>query len=71
MNNPLKCSLKCETSVCYAFVGTGKSTVGAHLAYAYARLNQITKKKTPGQQKNRCVVYCGASNTSVDVVASM
>ena len=53
----------------YIFVGTGKSTVGAHLAYTFAKLNHITKR-TPSE-KNRCVVYCGASNVSVDVVASM
>lgn len=54
------------------FIGTGKSTVGAHLAYAFAKLNQITRKKAlSGQNKNKCVVYCGSSNISVDVVASM
>ena len=54
------------------FIGTGKSTVGAHLAYTFAKLNQSTKKKAlSGQNKNRCVVYCGSSNISVDVVASM
>jgi len=51
------------------FVGTGKSIVGAHLAYAFAKLNQITNR-TPSE-KNECVVYCGSSNVSVDVVASM
>ena len=50
-------------------IGTGKSTVGAHLAYAFAKLNQINKRIP--SEKNRCVVYCGASNVSVDVVASM
>ena len=52
------------------FLGTGKSTVGAHLAYTFAKLNKITKKKERSE-KNRCVVYCGASNVSVDIVASM
>ena len=52
-----------------SYVGTGKSTVGAHLAYAFAKLNRITKKTSPSE-KTRCVVYCGSSNVSVDVVAS-
>ena len=52
------------------YLGTGKSTVGAHLAYTFAKLNQITKKRT-ASEKNRCVVYCGTSNISIDVVASM
>ena len=52
------------------YLGTGKSTVGAHLAYTFAKLNQITKKRTTSE-KNRCVVYCGTSNISIDVVASM
>ena len=51
------------------FIGTGKSTVGAHLAYAFAKLNQISTRRSK-KGKTRCVVYCGASNTSVDVVAS-
>ena len=54
------------------FTGTGKSTVGAHLAYTFAKLNQSTKKKMVSEKKkNRCVVYCGASNVSLDIVASM
>ena len=51
------------------FIGTGKSTVGAHLAYTFAKLNQISTRRSK-KGKTRCVVYCGASNTSVDVVAS-
>ena len=61
------CNLNGLFSVMHA--GTGKSTVGAHLAYAFAKLNRINKKST-SSEKNRCVVYCGASNVSVDVVAS-
>ena len=53
-------------------IGTGKSTVGVHLAYTFAKLNQITKKKTGSKpEKTRCVVYCSASDSSLDVTASM
>ena len=41
--------------------GTGKSVTGAHIAYVFAKLN-----KKLGD--NRCVLYCGPSNKSVDVV---
>jgi superfamily I DNA and/or RNA helicase/exoribonuclease R len=41
--------------------GTGKSETGAHLAYAFVKYNHIF-----GNQK--CVLYCGPSNKSVNVV---
>jgi len=50
-------------------VGSGKSIFGAHLAYAFAKLNRTTRNKTISGKK-KCVVYCGSSNISVDVVAS-
>ena len=52
-------------------LGTGKTTVGVHLAYSFAKLNQIAKKKAEStSEKTRCVVYCSASDSSLDVVAS-
>ena len=41
--------------------GTGKSIVGAHLAYTFAMGNR--KGVNYG-----CVMYCGPSNKAVDVV---
>lgn len=42
-------------------VGTGKSETGAHIAYTFAMANrQLSPRK--------CVLYCGPSNKSVDVV---
>ena len=41
--------------------GTGKSETGAHLAYAFARLNKV-------KHPRRCVLYCGPSNKAVNVV---
>ncbi len=42
-------------------LGTGKSETGAHIAYVFAMLNRSL-------QGRRCVLYCGPSNKSVDVV---
>jgi len=41
------------------FTGTGKSVTGAQLAYASVTLNP---------NPDGCVMYCGPSNKSVDVV---
>ena len=46
--------------------GTGKSVTGAHLAYASIKSNAgLTYDPN---EKIRCVMYCGPSNKSVDVV---
>ena len=42
-------------------IGTGKSVIGAHLAYIFAMSNRKAKK-------HQCVLYCGPSNKAVDVV---
>ena len=43
------------------FIGTGKSETGAHIVYTFAMANrQLSPRK--------CVLYCGPSNKSVDVV---
>ena len=41
--------------------GTGKSETGAHIAYTFAMAN---RQLSPPM----CVLYCGPSNKSVDVV---
>ena len=64
--------------------GTGKSITGAHIAYAYALLNRERKRSQAeadeaveqagmmhdpsGLPPLECVLYCGPSNASVDVV---
>ena len=48
--------------------GTGKSVTGAHLAYAFALWNRQHHVKNP--ERMPCVVYCGPSNKSVEVVLS-
>ncbi len=45
--------------------GTGKSETGAHLAYVFARHNKVLNRS---QVNYKCVLYCGPSNKSVDVV---
>ena len=49
-------------------LGTGKSVTGAHLAFGFALLNK-TKMKSQLTEKP-CVLYCGPSNKSVEVVLS-
>ena len=64
--------------------GTGKSITGAHIAYAFALLNRERKHSQAeadeaveqtgmmddpsGLPPLKCVLYCGPSNASVDVV---
>ena len=49
-------------------IGTGKSVTGAHLAFAFALLNKVERE--PQLTKKPCVLYCGPSNKSVEVVLS-
>ncbi|XP_065917898.1 3'-5' exoribonuclease HELZ2-like isoform X3 [Dysidea avara] len=53
--------------------GTGKSVTGAHLAYASIRSNSgfTSNPRSTPDEKIRCVMYCGPSNKSVDVVLDM
>ena len=52
------------------YIGTGKSVTGAHLAYAFIVANNPDLKSLPSNndEKIKCVMYCGPSNKSVDVV---
>ncbi|NXQ18152.1 HELZ2 Helicase, partial [Peucedramus taeniatus] len=58
--------------------GTGKTVVGTHIVYWFHKLNEeiVEKDKTPcledeKDKKGKCILYCGPSNKSVDVVAEM
>ncbi|NXN88799.1 HELZ2 Helicase, partial [Bombycilla garrulus] len=58
--------------------GTGKTVVGTHIVYWFHKLNEesVEKDKTPcldkeKDKKRKCILYCGPSNKSVDVVAEM
>lgn len=52
---------------CLAYQGTGKSVTGAHLAYAFYCKNKSIDKVTSDKMM-KCVLVCGPSNKSVDVV---
>ncbi|NXS33148.1 HELZ2 Helicase, partial [Pomatostomus ruficeps] len=57
--------------------GTGKTIVGTHIVYWFHKLNEesVDWDKTPfleeEKQMRKCILYCGPSNKSVDVVAEM
>ena len=52
------------------FTGTGKSVTGAHLAYAFIVANRRLHPSS-SNGKIKCVMYCGPSNKSIDVVLGM
>ena len=49
--------------ILYCSTGTGKSVTGAHIAYALAM--RLSKEKN---STGKCVMYCGPSQQSVNVV---
>ncbi|NWU96098.1 HELZ2 Helicase, partial [Upupa epops] len=58
--------------------GTGKTVVGTHIVYWFHKLNekstekeQIPSPEKEKPKKRKCILYCGPSNKSVDVVAEM
>ena len=59
--------------MCYA--GTGKSVTGAHMAYALAmklkkevQASRTSSRSRPPANPKPCVMYCGPSQQSVNVV---
>ncbi|XP_038605944.1 helicase with zinc finger domain 2 [Tachyglossus aculeatus] len=59
--------------------GTGKTVVGVHIVYWFHQLNQekqqdwqpLEGEKKKKETKEKCILYCGPSNKSVDVVAEI
>ncbi|XP_074144959.1 LOW QUALITY PROTEIN: 3'-5' exoribonuclease HELZ2 [Sminthopsis crassicaudata] len=58
--------------------GTGKTVVGVHIVYWFHKLNQEKPETAPlplrGEKKDKgekCILYCGPSNKSVDVVSEI
>ncbi|XP_078275149.1 3'-5' exoribonuclease HELZ2 [Rhinoraja longicauda] len=53
--------------------GTGKTMVGVHIVYWFHQMNLATSVSTPlpgtDGPKGSCILYCGPSNKSVNVVA--
>ncbi len=50
--------------------GTGKSVTGAHIAYALAMklVKEVGKVRRKDGERTTCVMYCGPSQQSVNVV---
>lgn len=58
---------------CYCVEGTGKTVVGAYIAYNLIVLNSRNQRRfvdPKDKDKKEVILYCGPSNKSVDVVAS-
>ena len=60
----------------FVFLGTGKTVVGTHIVYWFHKLNEesVEKELTLSSEEEKtkgrkCILYCGPSNKSVDVVA--
>ncbi|NXF32029.1 HELZ2 Helicase, partial [Nyctibius bracteatus] len=58
--------------------GTGKTIVGTHVVYWFHKLNEESAEPEPKPSSKeekpkgrKCILYCGPSNKSVDVVAAM
>ena len=68
-----KCIVCIYGLLCTCSLGTGKSVTGAHLAYASVVANNpdFTFVPSSNNEKIKCVMYCGPSNKSVDVVLGM
>ncbi|XP_041945272.1 helicase with zinc finger domain 2 isoform X1 [Alosa sapidissima] len=51
--------------------GTGKTVVGVHIVYWFLKQSQMQRPRRNKEEseKKRCILYCGPSNKSVDVVA--
>lgn len=58
------------------YTGTGKTVVGLHIIYWFHRSNQeqvLTSNGPHGEERlgGPCILYCGPSNKSVDVLAGV
>lgn len=51
-----------------SITGTGKTFTGVKLVYLFNKLNKLYEEKNG---KRRRIIFCGPSNKSVDLVASM
>ncbi|XP_028380842.2 LOW QUALITY PROTEIN: helicase with zinc finger domain 2 [Phyllostomus discolor] len=66
-NAAVREALKRPFTVIQGPPGTGKTVVGFHIVFWFHKLNE----ELPPTGGPRCVLYCGPSNKSVDVVAGM
>ncbi|XP_006897012.1 PREDICTED: helicase with zinc finger domain 2 [Elephantulus edwardii] len=65
--NAVREALKKQFTVIQGPPGTGKTVVGLHIVYWFHKYNQehVRGPRSP------CILYCGPSNKSVDVLAGM
>lgn len=75
-NGAVREALKKQFTVIQGPPGTGKTVVGFHIVFWFYKLNEelVPAWGTPCHEKQRggpCILYCGPSNKSVDVVAGM
>lgn len=75
-NGAVREALKRQFTVIQGPPGTGKTVVGFHIVFWFYKLNEELAPAggTPGHERQRggpCILYCGPSNKSVDVVAGM
>ncbi|KAM6163902.1 3'-5' exoribonuclease HELZ2 [Rhynchocyon petersi] len=69
-NEAVREALKKQFTVIQGPPGTGKTVVGLHIVYWFHKHNQESMRA--GQSwGNPCILYCGPSNKSVDVLAGM
>ncbi|XP_045385326.1 helicase with zinc finger domain 2 isoform X3 [Lemur catta] len=71
-NGAVREALRKPFSVIQGPPGTGKTVVGLHVIYWFHKSNQ--EQGRPGGEKQPggpCILYCGPSNKSVDVLAGM
>ncbi|XP_016044208.2 helicase with zinc finger domain 2 isoform X2 [Erinaceus europaeus] len=70
-------ALKKQFTVIQGPPGTGKTVVGLHIVFWFHKANEEPVRVSGGdgngekRPRNRCVLYCGPSNKSVDVLAGM
>ncbi|XP_012972127.1 helicase with zinc finger domain 2 isoform X2 [Mesocricetus auratus] len=75
-NRAIRSALEKQFTVIQGPPGTGKTIVGLHIIYWFHRSNQqqVPTGSSPGgeeQQGGPCVLYCGPSNKSVDVMGGL
>ncbi|XP_058847096.1 helicase with zinc finger domain 2-like isoform X1 [Acipenser ruthenus] len=75
-NNAIRQALKNSFTLIQGPPGTGKTVVGVHIVYWFHKMNleannsKKTRKTNEAEEtKKTCILYCGPSNKSVDVVA--
>ncbi|KAM5304642.1 3'-5' exoribonuclease HELZ2 [Glossophaga mutica] len=66
-NTAVREALKKQFTVIQGPPGTGKTVVGFHIVFWFHKLNE----ELPPSGSPPCILYCGPSNKSVDVVAGL